>query len=401
MSMSNQELIQKATVTTAALANAGKLNPRQANRFIDYVVDESTMRNMVRIARFTNEEMLIEKIGVGRRVAVPKEEAADPGVRRGITTSKVSLKPVEIMVPFEIGDLVQEHSIEGKGTMEQTVMRLMARALANNLEELYWEGNANGPAVLEGDIIDGGSTTLYRKDTYLALFDAWLKQAEAGNVVDAQNAEIAQAVFGKALRAMPRKFKRMRNRLRWFLSDNHEQRYREGLSSRQTSLGDQAINSADSPRPFGIQMAPVPLLPEDPIYSEDVVMNTDGTSPSSLSFAPVTELNVCTQTLGKVPEAAFVDGVDYNKDLANGTVTRLGAGAIGSGATVKVSYRSAGRMLLADPMNLILAIGRDIRIERARNIFKTVNEFAITAKVYCTFEEISAVVLVKNLKVPE
>ena len=55
MSMSNQELIQKATVTTAALANAGKLNPRQANRFIDYVVDESTMRNMVRIARFTNE----------------------------------------------------------------------------------------------------------------------------------------------------------------------------------------------------------------------------------------------------------------------------------------------------------------------------------------------------------
>jgi hypothetical protein len=160
------------------------------------------------------------------------------------------------------------------------------------------------------------------------------------------------------------------------------------------------VNSADSPKPFGIQMAPVPLLPEDPLYSEDIVMNTDGTTPSNLSFAPVTELNVTTQTLGKVPEAAFIEGVDYSKDLTNGTVTRLG-GAIGSGATVKVTYRSAGRMLLSDPQNLILAIGRDIRIERARNIFKTVSEFAITARVYCTFEEDSAVVLVKNIKVPD
>lgn len=401
MTMSNQELIQKATVTTAALANAGKLNALQANRFLDFVVDESTMKDMVRVARFSSEEMLIEKIGVGRRVAVPKEEAADPGVRRGVTTSKVSLKPVEIMVPFEIGDLVQEHSIEGKGTMEQTVIRLMAKALANNLEELYWEGNLVGPSVLEGDIIDGGSTTLHRKDTYLALFDGWLKAAEGGNVVDAQNAEISQQVFGKALRAMPRKFKRMRNRLRWFLSDNHEQRYREGLSNRNTALGDAAINSADSPRPFGIQMMPVPLLPEDPLYAEDVVMNTNGTDPSSLSYAPVTELNVTAQNLGKLPQAAFIDTTDYNKDLANGTVTRLGGGAIGSGATVKVTYRTAGRMLLSDPMNLILALGRDIRIERARNIYKTVNEFAITAKVYCTFEELSAVVLAKNIKVPE
>jgi hypothetical protein len=399
--MSNQELIEKATVTTAALANAGKLNPRQANKFIDYVIDETTMKDVVRIARFTSEEMLIEKIGVGRRVAVPKEEAADPGVRRGVTTSKISLKPVEIMVPFEIGDLVQEHSIEGKPSMEQTVIRLMAKALANNLEELYWEGNSNGPAVLEGDIIDGGSTTLYRKDTYLALFDAWLKLAEGGNVVDAQNAEIAQAVFGKALRAMPRKFKRMRNRLRWFMSDNHEQRYREGLSNRNTALGDAAINSADSPRPFGIQMMPVPLLPEDPLYSEDITNNTDGTSAVALSYAPVTELNVTPQNLGKLPEAAFIDATDYNKDLAAGTVTRLGGGAIGSGAVTKVTYRTGGRMLLSDPMNLVLALGRDLRIERARNIYKTVNEFAITAKVHCVFEELSAVVLVKNIKVPE
>jgi hypothetical protein len=398
--MTNQELIEKAAITTAALANAGKLNPKQSARFLDFVVDETSMKDMVRVVRFTNEESLIEKIGVGRRVAVPKAEAADPGIRRGVNTSKVSLKPVEIMVPFEVGDLVKEHSIEGK-SLEEHIIRMMARQLANNLEELYWEGNTNGPAVLEGDIVEGGSTTLYRKDTYLALFDGWLKNAEGGNVVDAQNAVISQAVFGKALRAMPTKFKRNRGRLRWFLSDNHEQVYREGLSHRQDALGGAAVNAADSPKPFGVPMMPIALLPENPLYSEDAVMNTDGTTATALSFAPITDLVAIQNALGVVPEAAYIDATDYSKDLTNGTVTRLGGGAIGSGATIKTTYRTAGRMLLADPQNLILAIGRDVRIERDRNIYKTVNEFAITAKVYCTFEELSAVVLVKNVKVPE
>lgn len=398
--MTNQELIEKAAITTAALANAGKLNPKQSAKFLDFVIDETSMKDQVRVVRFTNEETLIEKIGVGRRVAVPKEEASDPGIRRGISTGKVSLKPVEIMVPFEVGDLVKEHSIEGE-SLEEHIIQMMARQLANNMEELYWEGLTNGPAVLEGDIIEGGSTTLYRKDTYLALFNGWLKNAEGGNVVDAQNAEISQAVFGKALRAMPTKFKRNRGRLRWFLSDNHEQRYREGLSNRPGALGDAAVNAADSPKPFGVPMMPIALLPENPLYSEDVLMNTDGTTASPLSYAPITDLVVARQVLGVTPEAGYIDATDYNKSLSLGTVTRLGGGAIGSGSTVKCTYRTAGRMLLADPQNLILAIGRDIRIERDRNIYKTVNEFAITAKVYCTFEELSAVVLVKNIKVPE
>ena len=400
MGMTNQEIIEKATITTAALANAGKLNPRQATRFIDFVVDETSMKDMVRTVRFTNEEMLIEKIGVGSRVAVPKEEAGDPGIRRNVNTSKISLKPVEIMVPFEIGDLVKEHSIEGR-RLEEHIIRMMARQLANNLEELYWEGNTVGPAVLEGDIVEGGSTTLYRKDTYLALFDGWLKAAEGANVVDAQNAAISQAVFGKALRAMPTKFKRNRGRMRWFLSDNHEQVYREGLSHRQDTLGSAAVNAADSPRPFGVPMMPIALLPENPIYAEDAVMNTDGTTATALSYAPITELVATQQALGAVPEAAYIDATDYNKSLTAGTITRLTGGAIASGATIKTSYRTAGRMLLADPQNLILAIGRDIRIERDRNIYKTVNEYAITAKIYCTFEELSAVVLTKNIKVPD
>ena len=399
--MTNKELIEKATITTAALANAGKLNPKQADRFIDFVIDETSMRNVVRVERFRNEQALIEKIGVGNRVAVPKAEAVDPNLRRGVTTSKITLQPSEIMVPFEIGDIFKEHNIEGD-KIEERIIQMMARQLANNLEELYWGGLTNGPAALETDLIEGGSTTLFVKDSYLALFQGWLALAEGGNVVDAQNATIAQSVFGQAKRAMPNKFLKNVAAMRWFLSFDHEQAYREGLSNRGTGLGDAAVNGADAPRPFGIPMMPVSLLPSEPQFSEDVVMNTDGTTPSQLSFSPITGQVVINQALGKNPEAQFVAGAgnDYTVDLANGTVTRLGGGTIGSGATVKVTYKTGGRMLLTDPKNLILAIGRDIRIERDRNIFRGANEFAITVKAQAQIEELTALTLVKNIAVP-
>ena len=74
----NEELVQKAIVTTDALASSGKLNPAQSNKFIDYVVDETSLKNNARTVRFSNETLEIDKIGVGKRVAVAAAEAADP-----------------------------------------------------------------------------------------------------------------------------------------------------------------------------------------------------------------------------------------------------------------------------------------------------------------------------------
>lgn len=398
--MSNAELIEKATVTTAALASAGKLNPAQADRFLDFVIDETQMRGMSRIVRFRNEQMDIDKINVADRVALPKAEAADPGVRRGVTTSKVVLTPKEIMCPFEIGDLFKEHSIEGD-SVEEHILKMMGTRLANNLEELYWDGNVVGPAALESDLFEGGSSTLYRNDSYLALFNGWLQLAEAGNVVDAQNALISPNLLSRALNAMPNKFKRNRSNLKFFTSWNHEQDFRETISSRVGMRGDDALAGARNLNPFGIELVPISLMNPEPTYVEDSVANTDGTTATALSFAPISNLVLTTQTLGNTPEAAFVEGVDYTVDETNGTWTRLAAAGIGSGATIKATYSTAGRILLTQPSNIILAIGRDIRIERDRNIYKTVNEYAITVKVFVEFEEISSVVLVKNVATPQ
>jgi hypothetical protein len=392
--LSNEELIQKAVITADAIAATGKLNPAQSDRFIDFVIDETMLKNNARIVRFRNETLDIDKIGIGSRAAVPKAEAVDPGVRRGINTSKVSLTPSEIMVPFEIGDTFREVNIEGDN-VEEHIIRMFATQTGNDLEELYINGNKLGPAVIQGDILDGGSTTQYVKDSYLALQDGWSLLGDGANVVDAAGANIGLSIFGRALRALPTKFRRNKAALRWFMSPDLWQIYLEKLSTRATALGDQAA-SGGLHGPFGIPAVPIPLWDFQPPVTEHVQLN--GTTQVALKNKPITNVVVTPDTLTGVPTTPFIGaGTDYTVDLATGLINREGSGAIGDGDIVKVTYQAGPQLMLTHQSNFIVGIGREVRIEKDRDIFKGANQYAITAKVSVNFEELSALVKVRNL----
>ena len=53
------------------------------------------------------------------------------------------------------------------------------------------------------------------------------------------------------------------------------------------------------------------------------------------------------------------------------------------------------------PSNMIIAIGLSIAIEQQRNIYTRVNEFAIHASIFATFEEVDAVSMLTNVQVPD
>jgi hypothetical protein len=395
--MSNEELVRKAVITTDALATGGKLNPAQSDRFIDFVIDETILKDNARVVRFRNESLEIDKIGVGKRVSVPKAEAADPNVRRGITTSKITLQPKEVMTPFEIGDTFREVNIEGDN-IEDTVIRMMGNQTANDLEDGYINGNKLGPARLQGDILDGGSTTQYIKDTFLALMDGWSLLGDGANVVDAEGQNVGLSIFSRAIRALPTKFRRNKSALRWFLSPDLWQLYLEKLSTRATGLGDAAVQGGGSaPGPFGIPAVPVPLWEFEPLTVEHIVLN--GTTAVQLRSSDVTNVVVTPEDLAGVPQTPYTEGAgnDYVLDASAGTVARDGAGVIGDGDTVKVTYNAAPQLLLTHMNNMIVGIGRDIRIEKDRDIFKGVNQYAITTKVDVQFEELDALVKVRNI----
>lgn len=396
--LSNQELIQKAQITTSDLASAGKLNPKQSEMFLDYVIDVTQLKNNVRIVKFRNEQMDIDKIGVHTRVSVPKVEATAPSVRRGVTTSKVTLQPVAIMTPFEVSDEFTEHNIEGENVIN-TVLRMMATQTANDMEDVSINGNTLGPAQLESDMLEGGSATQVVRDTFLALFNGWLRLADSANVYDCGGNDISFNVISRMINTMPTKFRRVRSNLRLLCSLDHEQLYRERVASRQTAAGDAATSSMSSLTPFGIPLVGVPMLDSEPLTVEHFTL---GAAPAtaSLAYGPIgTTVYVTLQTLAGTPTTPMVEGAgsDYTVDRTAGTVTSVAGGALNAGGNVKITYHTAGQLLLCDYMNLIFAVGRDVRIERDRDIYKTMHQFAITTKLHVQIEELTALVKGINL----
>lgn len=388
MTISNTTLVEKAVITTDALAAAGKLNPAQSDRFIDYVVDETVLKNNARIVRFRNESLEIDKIGVGKRVAMPKAEAADPALRRGVNTSKVTLQPRELIVPFEVGDIFKEINIEGE-SVEDHIIQMMAKQLANDLEDLYINGESLKPAVLEGDIKEGGSTSQYITDEYLGMFDGWLRLSDGGNIFDAGGANIGLGVFGGMLRQLPTKFRRDKRSLRFYMSPDLWQLYLEKLSTRATVLGD-AVSGGEAHTPFGVQAVAIPLWDLLPTVTEHVTLAS--TTQVALRYQNVQSAVVTPATLGQTPTTPFIATTDYVLDSVNGLINRTSGGAIADPTLVKVTYKVNPQILLTHMNNFIVGIGRDIRIERDRDIFKGVNQYAITAKVAVEFEEDSAIV---------
>jgi len=394
----NKQLVEKAVIATDALASQGKLNPAQSDKFIDYVFDLSGLKNNARTIRFRNEQLYIDKIGVGKRLAQPAAEATAPTNRRGVSTSRITLQPLEIIVPFEISDTFREINLEGEA-VEDRIIRMMAAQLANDMEQLYIEGDALGRAAIEGDILDGGSTTQYVQDAYLGMGNGWLRAADGAHVYDAQGQNIGSNVFSQALNAMPPKFKRNRQELRYMTSVNLEQNYRERVSTRATQQGDNALSSTQNLTPFGIQLVPFNLYPFKYREVEHIILTS--TTAVQLRRSAVANVVVLPSTLASTATAAYLPSTNgTNNDYtitSTGSIARTSASAINSGATVKVTYDANPTLLLTHYSNLIVGIGRDVRIERDRDIFKRVNQYVITAKVTMNVEETDALVKVVNL----
>lgn len=395
--LSNKELIHKAQVTTDAIATAGKLNDQQANKFIDYVYDLTKMRNRVRTIKFRPENLDIDKINIGKRAAVPKVEGQDPGIRRGISTSKIQLSPKKIMVPFEITDDFIQYNIE-EDQVEDHIIKMMATQLGNDLEEYSLDADSLGHAAYQADLIDGGSATQVIKDSYLGLGDGWLKHARGGNVVDVNGANISSTVFNDMLKALPEKYKRYKPNLRFFCSSNIEQNYRQVIGSRATAAGDSALQSMNALTPYGVMLDPVPMFNNTPVVTEHVTLT--GVTPVQLQFKNIQAIEIVVPTsLANTPITPYVEGAgnDYVMDYTAGTIRRDATSTITSGATVKITYRAESQILLCDYRNLLIGISNNITIEKDRDIFKSVNQYAITCDIAAQIENLEAVVWAKNV----
>ncbi len=391
----NEQLVRKAISAADALASAGQLNATQANTFLDYVIDETSFRDIARIVRLDGGvSWEISKIGVGNRVLMAATEGQDPGIRRGVTTSKLTFTPTEFILPVEITDGFVEENVAGRSAEDQ-IMRMFGRQLGNNFEDLCWHGRTLGPAVLEGDIVSGGSSTQYVKDGFMATFNGWLAAAEAGNVVDHAGAAVGTSLFSKMIKAMPTKFRRNKNALRQCLPSNLYQNVLEQFSNRQGAQADSILTGGiDTFRPYGIPTMDVPLFGMTPTVVEHVTLS--GTTAVSLRYKNFADVVVTPSTLGGTLTTKYVLDTDYGLDAAAGTIARIG-GSISDGQVVKVTYSAPPSAIMTPKGNLIVVFSRDIRIESERDIMRRLNRYVITLKAAIGYEEATAIVHAKNI----
>lgn len=406
MTTPNEELVQKAVITADALAASGKLNPVQSDKFLDYIIQETVLKDggdNARVIKFSGESLVIDKIGLGKRAAVPAEEAVDPSVRRGVSTSKVTLTPKEIMVPWEIGDTFREVNIEME-KIDDHIMQMMGKQCANDVEQAYINGDTTGPAILQSEYVDGGSSSQVVKDGLHALYAGWWRLGDGGHVKSFVGQNIGSGVFFAMLRELPTKWRRNLGDLRWFVSPDLLSLYFEKLSTRGTALGDRVIEQgvAGNIPIAGVRPVAVPLFDLYPKIVEHVTLT--GTTAASLRYAPLASTPapiVTLATLAQIPTTPYVEGAgnDYTVDYTAGTIVRTSGSTIPSGSLVKVTYHSYPQILLTHKNNLIVALSRDVRIEKDRDIFRRVNQYAITLKADVSCEETDAIVKGTNIGV--
>jgi hypothetical protein len=391
--ITNEQIIQARkdiiTAVGALSGGSGKMPPAVASTVIDFMFDETEMKNHVRLEKFTNDVMELHKVAFGRRVGMLSVEASDDGTRRGVSHSKIQLKPVGITIPLEVSKDYFQYAIQGM-TAEERFLRMAATQAQNEVEELTIEGDTLGPAVLESDIKDGGSDTLYVKDSFMGGFNGWLRQADSALTLDQLGGGIGATGFSNQFRKLPTKFRKRRRDLRHFVSSDTDEIMRLKVSARATPEGDKAMSDDAPIKLGGVPLVPVPLFGHRPKVVEHLVLTA--TTASALRYKNVASVVVLPSGLNKSPTPAYSATTDYVLDAVLGTIARTGGSTIGSGATVKITYTAPPQSLCTFNGNLILAIGLDMEIDYDKDIYKRTWQAAMHLKVDCQVQELTALV---------
>ena len=256
--------LQRA-IDSSVIANAGRLNPEQADQFVDYLVDQTVTLKLANVRRMNAPSALIEELLVGTRKLRKATEFTAPSAANAISTRKRELSTVEVIWGEDITLTFLEDNIERRGAQNH-IARLLAGQFGNDLDDLAW----NGDTTLAETITDANSdnlddtTGLSQADhDFLRTDDGWLRIASsdlpADQQVDVSGQSSAKAVLDAVLDHMPVKFLGLP--LYFFVPPEFARAYANELGDRPTPLGDRVlINGMRVLEYFGYPLIPDPYL---------------------------------------------------------------------------------------------------------------------------------------------
>lgn len=392
--LSNSQLINKAAITSGSFTGAVGLSVDEANTFIDYVVDQSALKNNARVVRMNAATVKIDKIGLGKRILRPAVAVTDPGETVDVSPSQITLAAKEIIAVARVSDDSLEDNIEGDAFVDH-LMRMIAAQAGNELEEAFLLGR--------GGVAAGAATHIDQ------LWTGWYAAARnGGNVVDASaigtDRFISFKKLSRSLKAMPTQFRTNPANLRMVVASDIEVDYTDLIAGRQSATGDAAI-AGNGPMRYGqVSLVSIPRLPID-----QPVLKAGGLS-STLTAAAAA--GATTVTVAATTNLAVGDQVAIGRNTAFEevrTVTAINTLTLTLNAALERNHANGQAVeevtadgtfgLMTDYRNLVVGIQRDIRVETDRLPRLRATDFVLTMRADVAVENPAAVVLLEKLAV--
>ena len=396
MSFTKQFVNKSSVITPASFTAPGALSREEADRFIDYVVDQSFLKNNARIERMNAPTKTIAKVGIGRKILKPAKSATDPGNTVSIVTDQLTLETKEIIAIAEISDDSLEDNIEGDAFVDH-LMRMIASQAANELDFMCMYGTRIPNPNEATDILQlvNGWFTIARKQGHV------LNARDTGLFEDA-NGYIDPKKLSKVVKTLPNIYRGNKGNLRILVADDIYQDYNDYLGARAVSTADPYLLGVGRLTYSNIPISAVSLLPVDRPVEVVGGVNT------KLATAQAAGTN----TIQVANTSNIEDGQTLALDLGTGyeevvTVLEVGENTItlqsnlyyshDAGATVKQIDPNGSDLLLTDYRNLIFGIQRDIKWETERHARRRSTSFVMTLRVDTQVENPDALVLLEGL----
>ena len=302
----NKELLSKKefikSTSLVAMPNI-ELDPEEADKFIDYVIDQSWWDKNARIVKMAKNEKNIRYMGYDatKRFLKPADTFASSDYVKTFSEGKMTLSSKKLRGCVVIYDDDLEDNIEGQAFADH-LMKIIAKRVANELDEIYYVSNTAGYGatdarslfngfryhLLHGDPSDSGT---------LPEAAVELNANSTGDFTNVGKIAVQAAAapyqwefkFAKMLSSLPSKYKvQGLGNLRYYCNDIVASDYIEALSQRGTVLGDTAI-LGKAPLTFAtIPIATIPLLPTTfATGSAGTETYNDGTATAAYKYTDV------------------------------------------------------------------------------------------------------------------
>ncbi|MBE6845041.1 MAG: hypothetical protein E7508_04910 [Ruminococcus sp.] len=249
----NRTIISKAAIDTSALGNGGKMSAQQADKFLTYMQDYSSILSKVNFIKITKTTRDLDSLEVSRRALRRQAENADNPATGTANQLRRTLNAVGVVMPYDVSFQYLKENIEGKNAND-TLAKLFAQQFANDTVELAFIGDESS------------------SDDFININNGWIKIArddsDTHKFDTVGSTDYLNVVFPGLLASMPTKYYSLytqedKSKIKILCSPGVNRAYKRQLQERNTALGDAIITGGKNINYDGFEIVPVAFIPDE------------------------------------------------------------------------------------------------------------------------------------------